>query len=130
MSSRQSKLLPQLRGQHPRVYFTGAELDALRIRAHSSQATLWARALASVRAVRIAPPPPPAETRRAQNEVGLGIAEAAFAFRMEGDRKYLDAARRSATRSGGIRSTNRTSTWRPDTCFTAWRWATICSTPT
>ena len=94
MGSRPSKLLPQLRGRHPRVYFTGAELDALRKRAHSSQAALWARALASVRAVKTAPPPPPAETRRAQNEVGLGIAEAAFAYRMEGDRKYLDAARR------------------------------------
>ena len=94
MASRRSALLPQLRGQHPRVFFTGAELDTLRRRAHSSQSALWARALAAVRAVKVAPPPTPAEERRAQNEVGLGIAEAAFAYRMEGDRKYLDAALR------------------------------------
>src|SRR6266480_28389 len=93
MASRHSTLLPRLRGHHPRVFFTNAELDDLRKRAHSSESALWARALAAVRAVRIAPPPPPAEARRAQNEVGLGIAEAAFAYRIEGDRKYLDAAR-------------------------------------
>src|SRR6266513_4832780 len=94
MASRHSTLLPRLRGHHPRVFFTNAELDDLRKRAHSSESALWARALAAVRAVRIAPPPPPAEARRAQNEVGLGIAEAAFAYKIEGDRKYFEAAKK------------------------------------
>jgi hypothetical protein len=94
METRQSALLPALRGQHPRVFFTNTELDALRKRAHSTHAALWARALGTVRALQVAPPAPPAETRRAQNEVALGIAEAAFAYRIEGDKKYLDAARR------------------------------------
>src|SRR6201999_1808730 len=35
-----------------------------------------------------------AETRRAQNEVGLGIAEAAFVYKITGEKKYLDAARK------------------------------------
>lgn len=94
MSARNSRLLPNLAGVHPRVYFTGAELSALRQRAHSTHSAIWARAASNVRALKTAPPPPPAETRRAQNEVGLGIAEAAFVYKIDGDRKYLDAARR------------------------------------
>src|SRR5215471_7344473 len=94
MSSLNSKLRPELMGAHPRVYFTDAELATLRQRAHGSEKELWTRALGSVRALKGDPPPPPAETRRAQNEVALAIAEAAFAYKMEGDRKYLDAARK------------------------------------
>jgi hypothetical protein len=93
MSSRKSVLLPELKGVHPRVYFTNAELATLRRRAHSSHAALWKRAISHVRALDGDPPPPPAELRRAQNDVALAIAEAAFVYRIEGDRKYLDAAR-------------------------------------
>src|SRR5205814_9603154 len=39
-------------------------------------------------------PPPPAEARRQQNDVGIAIAEAAFIYKIEGDKKYLDAARK------------------------------------
>lgn len=94
MPSLNSKLRPELAGVHPRVYFTDSELAALRQRAHGSQKELWARALASVRALKADPPPPPAGARRAQNEVALAIAEAAFAYKIEGDPKYLDAARK------------------------------------
>jgi hypothetical protein len=94
MSSLNSKLRPELVGVHPRVYFTDAELAMLRQRAHGSEKELWARALGSVRALKGDPPPPPAETRRAQNEVALAIAEAAFAYKIEGEQKYLDAARK------------------------------------
>ena len=41
----------------------------------------------------MAAPPPPAELRRAQNEVAMGIVEAAFAYKMDGDAKYLKAAK-------------------------------------
>ena len=88
-----SKLRPELRGQHPRVYVTEAELQTLRARARTTHRELWQLALQNVRALNVPPPPPPAEERRAQNEVGLGIAEAAFAYRVEGDKKYLEAAR-------------------------------------
>ena len=40
------------------------------------------------------PPPPPATARRQQNDVGLAIAEAAFIYKIEGDKKYLNAARK------------------------------------
>ncbi len=40
------------------------------------------------------PPAPPAEARRVQNEVGMGIAEAAFVYKITGEKKYLDAAKK------------------------------------
>lgn len=94
MAAKTSSLRPELRGQHPRVYVTAQELTALRERARTTHRALWRRALENVRALKREPPAPPAEARRAQNEVGLGIAEAAFAYKIEGDPKYLAAARR------------------------------------
>ena len=47
-----------------------------------------------MRALKTEPAAPPAQQRRAQNEVGIGIAEAAFAYKIEGDRKYLEAAKK------------------------------------
>lgn len=94
MAERNSTLRAELRGKHPRVYVTGEELEALRTRARTTHRELWRRALQNVRALQSAPPPAPAQARRAQNEVGLGIAEAALAYKIEGDKKYLDAARR------------------------------------
>ena len=94
MAERNSTLRAELRGKHPRVYVTDEELEALRTRARTTHRELWRRALQNVRALQREPPPAPAQARRAQNEVGIGIAEAALAYRIEGDRKYLDAARR------------------------------------
>ena len=94
MAERNSGLRPELRGKHPRVYVTEEGVEALRRRARTTHRELWQRALANVRALKREPPPAPAQARRAQNEVGIGIAEAALAYRIEGDRKYLDAARR------------------------------------
>src|ERR671913_419032 len=81
-------------GKHPRVYVTDEGIEALRARARTTHRELWRRALQNVRALEREPPPAPAQARRAQNEVGIGIAEAALAYKIEGDRKYLDAARR------------------------------------
>ncbi len=83
----------ELSGVHPRVYFTDAELAALRLKMHGSDKIEWQRDLTNIRALKVPPPPPPAELRRAQNEVAMGIAEAAFAYKMEGDPKYLKAAK-------------------------------------
>jgi hypothetical protein len=94
MTSTKSQLKPELRGQHPRVYATSAELDALRRKAKTTHREVWQKALANVRALTTSAPPPPAEERRAQNEVGIGIAEAALAYKIEGDKKYFDAAKR------------------------------------
>ena len=94
MRTRKSALLPELVGVHPRVYVTDKELAELRERAHTSHRELWRQAISHVRALAADPPPPPAELRRQQNDVGIAIAEAAFVYKIEGDRKYLDAARK------------------------------------
>jgi len=93
MATLPSSPRPELAGVHPRVYFTNSELDALRVQLHGSKKTEWQAVLGNIRALKVPAPPPPAELRRAQNEVGMGIVEAAFAYKMEGDPKYLKAAK-------------------------------------
>jgi hypothetical protein len=94
MRTRKSALRPELEGVHPRVYVTDKELAELRERARTSHRELWQRTISHVRALDADPPPPPAQQRRQQNEVGIAIAEAAFVYKIEGDKKYLDAARK------------------------------------
>ncbi len=94
MRTRKSALRPELVGVHPRVYVTEPELATLRERARTTHRDLWQQAIKNIRALRGDPPPPPAGARRQQNEVGLAIAEAAFAYKIDGDKKYLDAARK------------------------------------
>jgi hypothetical protein len=94
MRTRKSALRPELLGVHPRVYVTDKELAELRQRAQTSHRELWQRAISHVRALAGEPPSPPAEQRRQQNDVGIAIAEAAFVYKIQGDKKYLDAARK------------------------------------
>ncbi len=94
MRTRKSALRADLVGVHPRVYVTDKELAELRVRARTSHHELWQEAISRVRALAADPPPPPAGQRRQQNDVGIAIAEAAFAYKIEGDKKYLDAARK------------------------------------
>ncbi|HEY0306707.1 MAG TPA: DUF4962 domain-containing protein [Acidobacteriaceae bacterium] len=93
MKSLHSTLRPELVGVHPRVYFTDAELDALRTKAHGEQKAWWQEQLTNLRVLRGTPPPPPAEERRAQNNVAFAMAEAAFAYRMERNPEYLKLAK-------------------------------------
>ena len=99
MKTLRSSPKPDLAGIHPRVYFTQAELDTLRKKAHGPQKAWWQQQLTHLRVFQGPPPPPPAEKRRAQNDVALAIAEAAFAYKMEDDprilaatKQYMDAA--------------------------------------
>jgi hypothetical protein len=94
MKTRKSALKPELAGVHPRVYVTDAELNGLRERARTSHKELWQQALRRVRALDTEPPAPPAQKRREQNEVGIAIAEAAFAYKIERDPKYLQATKK------------------------------------
>src|SRR5207248_3429395 len=94
MRTRKSALRPELMGVHPRVYVTDKELADLRARARTSHRELWQQAISQVRALAGDPPTPPAEQRRQQNDVGIAIAESAFIYKIEGDKKYLDAARK------------------------------------
>ena len=93
MRTKTSSLKKELEGVHPRVFLTQAEIDELKAKT-KTQSVLWKTALSRVRALTVEPPPPPAETRRAQNEVGIGIAEAAFVYKITGEKKYLDAAKK------------------------------------
>jgi hypothetical protein len=94
MRTRNSALRPELIGVHPRVYVTDKELGEFRQRSRTTHRELWQQALSHVRALGGDPPPPPAEARRQQNDVAIAIAEAAFIYKIEGDKKYLDAARK------------------------------------
>ena len=94
MRTRKSAVRPELLGVHPRVYVTDKELAELRERARTSHRELWQQVITRVRALGSEPPLPPAQKRRQQNEVGIAIAEAAFVYKIEGDKKYLDAARK------------------------------------
>jgi hypothetical protein len=94
MRSRNSALKAELVGVHPRVYVTDKELDELRQRAHSTHRELWQQTLKNVRALNTEPAAPPAQQRRAQNDVGLAIAEAAFIYKIERNKKYLAGAKK------------------------------------
>src|SRR5215467_10680798 len=94
MKTRKSSLRPELEGVHPRVYVTDKEIAELQQRARTTHKDLWQNVLLNVRALKSDPPPAPAQKRREQNEVGIGIAEAAFIYKIEGDRKYLAAAKK------------------------------------
>jgi hypothetical protein len=89
-----AKLKPELAGKHPRVFVTDEELQALRVRAHTSHAEIWRGVVSNLRALQGDPPPPPAEARRAQNDVAIAIAEAALAYKIDGDTRYLAAAKK------------------------------------
>ena len=89
------RLKPELTGVHPRVFVTAVELAILRTRAKTTHRAEWQRALgALVSLTRDPAPPPGSQERRAQNDVALQIAGTSFAYAIEQDPKYLDAAKR------------------------------------
>jgi hypothetical protein len=94
IAAKNSTLKTELRGVHPRVYVIETELKALRERARTTHRVSWKAVLQNLRALQQAPPPAPAQARRAQNDVGIAIAEAALAYKIEGDKRYLDAAKK------------------------------------
>jgi len=93
MKTENSSLKKELKGIHPRVYLTQSEIEGLKDKTES-QKELWETALSRVRAMSIEPTPAPAQARRVQNPVGLGIPEAALAYKITGKKNYLDAAKK------------------------------------
>lgn len=93
MKTKNSSLKKELIGVHPRVFLTQTEIDALKDKT-KSQKELWQTALSRVRALTLEPAPAPAQERRVQNQVGLGIPEAALAYKITGEKKYLEAAKK------------------------------------
>ena len=94
MSSQPSQPRPELANKHPRVFFSAADIEALKTKANTTHRHIWAPVLKNMRALTTEPPAPPAQARRSQNVVGLGIAEAALAYLVEEDAKYLAAAKK------------------------------------
>lgn len=93
MNTKNSSLKKELEGVHPRVFLTQSEIESLKDKS-LDQKELWQTALSRVRAMSIEPTPAPAQERRVQNPVGLGIPEAALAYKITGDKKYLEAAKK------------------------------------
>ena len=93
MKTKNSSLKKELVSVHPRVYLTQSEIDQLKEKAKTNK-DLWRTALSRVRALTVEPPIAPAQERRVQNEVGIGIAEAAFIYKITNEKKYLDAAKK------------------------------------
>lgn len=94
MQQHPAALRSDLKGVHPRVFTTAAGLDDLRKRATTTHKAQWQKALAGLVALQEDPAPSPAQKRRAQNTVAIGIVGAALAYKIEGDEKYLVAAKR------------------------------------
>lgn len=94
MQAHPAALRAELRGVHPRVFTTAAGLAELRQRARTSHRAIWDKALAGLVAMREAPAASPAQKRRAQNTVAIGMVGAALAYQVEGDVRYLEAAKR------------------------------------
>lgn len=94
MQAHPAPLRTELRGVHPRVFITSAGLADLKQRAATTHKAEWQQALSGLVAMKQDPAPSPAQKRRAQNTVAIGIAGAAMAYRIEGDERYLAAARK------------------------------------
>jgi hypothetical protein len=94
MQAHPATMRAELRGVHPRIFTTSAGLDELRKRARGSHRAIWAKALDGLVAMREDPAPAPAQKRRAQNTVAIGMVGAALAYQVEGDARYLAAAKR------------------------------------
>lgn len=86
-------LRSDLAGQHPRLFFDRRGLEALRART-AAHPSAWREFLAQARALRDAPPEPPAQGRGEHYAAGLGLPEPAFAFAVTRDPQHLAQARR------------------------------------
>ncbi|HYG97607.1 MAG TPA: DUF4962 domain-containing protein [Terriglobales bacterium] len=95
--ARDVTLKPELKGEHPRVFFTNAELEGLRARAHGEGATLWRESLRDMKGLREAPPSagsPDLDKSGVQNESSYVLSQLVFAYAVERDPKYLEASKR------------------------------------
>lgn len=94
MYAQRSQPREELRGKHPSILVDEAGLEPLRNRAKTTHKDKWSRVLKNLRALTTEPPAAPAQGRRSQNVVGIGIAEVALAWAVERDPKYLKAAKK------------------------------------
>ncbi|MGH9940824.1 MAG: heparinase II/III domain-containing protein [Pyrinomonadaceae bacterium] len=89
-------LRPELRGQHPRVFFTAASLAELRART-TTHRELWQQTTGRVRAVEEEPYPPGApelDRAPAQYNAAYTLAEATYVFAVGRDPRHLSATKK------------------------------------
>lgn len=99
------KLRGELNGKHPRVFFTNDSLNTLRGRAQTSDRELWQEVVKNIRALTTEPPAPgnPMLNRSgveqlagdlSQYDIAYILAEVTFAYAIEKDQRYLNAAKK------------------------------------
>ena len=99
------RLRPELEGKHPRVFFDAESLKAARSRSRSTGRELWQAALRDLRALKTDPPAPGSPTLDrsgveqeegdvSQYDIAYALAQVAFAYSIEQDPRYLEAAKR------------------------------------
>ncbi|HEX6729157.1 MAG TPA: DUF4962 domain-containing protein, partial [Pyrinomonadaceae bacterium] len=99
------KLRPELKGKHPRVFFTNESLKGLRNRAQTVDRSLWLEAVKNIRALSMEPPSPgsPMLNRSgvermdddlSQYDIAYILAEVTFAYAIDQDPRYLTAAKK------------------------------------
>jgi hypothetical protein len=99
-------LRPELKGVHPRLFFSKEELDAHRIKAKTSDRELWQSVLKNIQTLkRNAPDPKDEDLYKSglderkegsisQYEFAFQISQTSYAYGVEGDQKYLEAAKK------------------------------------
>lgn len=99
-------LRPELKNVHPRLFFTNADLPKMRERARGVDRDLWAAVLKDLQTLkRDAPDPKDEDLYKSgldkrkkgaisQYEVAFQIAQTSYAYAIEKDEKYLEAARK------------------------------------
>ena len=97
---------PELKGIHPRLFFSKEDLNAHRIKAKNSDRELWQAVLKDIQTLkRNAPDPKDEDLYKSgldkrkkgsisQYEFAFQIAQTSYAYAVEGDEKYLEAAKK------------------------------------
>ncbi len=104
--ARPVNLRPELKNVHPRLFFSASDLSAMRERAKGADRELWQETLKDIQTLRRDVPDPKDEDlyksgldeRKkgvvSQYEFAFQIAQTSFAYQIERDEKYAEAAKK------------------------------------
>lgn len=104
--NRPVNLRPELKGVHPRLFFTSADLPKMRERAKGTDRELWQAVINDLQTLkRDAPDPKDEDLYKSglderkkgsisQYEFAFQIAQTSYVYAIEGDEKYLEAAKK------------------------------------
>lgn len=97
---------PELKNAHPRLFFTKADLPKMREKSKGADRELWQSVVSDLQTLKRDAPDPKDEdlyksgldTRKkgsiSQYEMAFQIAQTSYVYAIDGDEKYLDAARK------------------------------------